>query len=253
VIVSRFVSPPPQASSLEINYFAFNVPKGNLEDTDGLTGILRRYRELLATFATALDEALVSTSFNPYQLIPRAFLRSFRTWLPSFQRQARVSSKQFDRIPNALARDLAGAEAVLAELETLTPAQLSAIEECHRVNMKRLRERSIFRWSWQGKIAALIRTLENSRQAGSGGGGNGRSKSQQIVAPPRGGNLMGADLQSGIIRTVLFLLVLVLMFFAINVVTFLPIFARVRAFEDILTIAKAYRKGPGGTSKPSVE
>jgi hypothetical protein len=39
---------------------------------------------------------------------------------------------------------------------------------------------------------------------------------------------------------VLYGLVMVLMFFIINIWTFLPALRRVQAFEDILTIAKAY-------------
>jgi hypothetical protein len=249
-IVSALVSPPKRGAVSEANYFPFNAPAGKREDTPGMTGILPRYQELLATFATALDEALASTPVNPYQSIPRAFLVSFRTWSPSFLRQAHAASKELAQAPNALARDLAGAAAVLAELDTLTPAQFAAIEECHRVNMKRLRERSIFRWSLQGKIAALIATLVSLAGVVEQVGG---VKASHVLPLLKGVSLMGTDLQSSIIRTALGLLVAVLMFFVINFLTFLPILARVRAFEDILTIAKAYRKGLGEGVNPAVE
>jgi 4-amino-4-deoxy-L-arabinose transferase-like glycosyltransferase len=154
-LVSIFGPRPPQSASAEVNYFPFDMPLGGLENTDGLTGILRRYQELLSIFATTLDTALGSTPFNPYQSMPRSVLGSFRRYSPTFLRQARVSSAQFDQVPNALMRDLAGADAVLTELEKLTPAQLSASEECHRVNMKRLRQRSVLRWDGWGSIATI--------------------------------------------------------------------------------------------------
>jgi hypothetical protein len=47
--------------------------------------------------------------------------------------------------PNPLIR-APEAEDVLAELDTLTTAQLSAIEECHRMNVRRLRQGSIVGW-----------------------------------------------------------------------------------------------------------
>ena len=150
---------PPQDPSTEVNYFPFNMPLGKLEETDGLAGILRRYQELLSIFATALDSALDSTPFHPYLPLWRALPRIFRSYLPSFTRQAKVSSAQFDRAPNALMRDLAGADVVLAELETLTAAQLSAIEECHRVNVKRLRQRSLLRWNWRSGVAVLVAAI----------------------------------------------------------------------------------------------
>ncbi len=64
---------PLQDSSAEVNYFPFDLPTGKLQDTHGLPGILRRYHELLATFTIALDAALASTPFNPYEPVPRHF------------------------------------------------------------------------------------------------------------------------------------------------------------------------------------
>jgi hypothetical protein len=60
------------------------------------------------------------------------------------------------QVPSILAFDLTGDEGVLAELETLTPAQLSAIEACHRMNVRRLRQRSILGWNWRSKLTALV-------------------------------------------------------------------------------------------------
>lgn len=145
---------PPQDSLTEINYFPFDLPAGKLEDTYGLPGILRKYHELLATFTTTLDTAFASTPFNPYEPMFRRLRRIFHPFFPSFLRQIRVSNRQFHRIPNVLMMDLAGADVVLAEFETLSAAQLSAIEECHRVNVRRLRKRTIMEWPW-GKIAIV--------------------------------------------------------------------------------------------------
>jgi len=245
--VAAFGPHPPQDSSTEIDYFPFDMPTGKLEDTYGLAGILARYHELLATFTTSLDTALASTPFNPYLFPPRAFLRGFRMYLPSFIRQARVSSRQFDRVPNALARDLAGAATVLAELETLTAAQLSAIEECHRVNVRRLRQRTILTW---GKITVVcaasgtaIGYIVGAVEKVAG------VKPDDLWPLISDINLTGANLQSNITRGVIYALVMVLFFFVINIMTFLPILRRVQAFEDILTIAKAYCKAESGTTK----
>jgi hypothetical protein len=43
---------------------------------------------------------------------------------------------------------------------------------------------------------------------------------------------------------------MLVLFFIGNPMTFFPILRRVQAFEDILTIAKAYCKGESGTTKP---
>jgi hypothetical protein len=107
-LVAIFGPRPPQSASAEVNHFSFDMPLGRLENTDGLTGILRRYQEPLSIFATALDTALGSTPLNPYQSIPRSILRSYRRYSPSFLRQARVSSDQFDQVPNALMTQVQG-------------------------------------------------------------------------------------------------------------------------------------------------
>jgi hypothetical protein len=215
-----------------------------------LAGILWRYQELLATFAAALDSAIASTPINPYQSIPRAFLKGFQIYLPSFVRQAKVSSRQFDRVPNALARDLAGAQDVLAELETLTPAQLSAIEECHRVNVRRLWQRSVLRWSLPGKIIVLVTAIGAvAEKIGAVAEKIGGVKPSDLLPLIRGVNLTGDDLQSTIVQTIILFAVLVVIVVGINLITFLPILHRVKAFEDILNIAKAYRNGLGEKTK----
>jgi hypothetical protein len=74
--------------------------------------------------------------------------------------------------------DLIGAEAVLAELEMLTPAQFSAVQECHRVNVRRLRQRFIIdlsRWVTlftviAGVSAALV---EGAKKSGNWSGSSG--------------------------------------------------------------------------------
>jgi hypothetical protein len=248
--VIQIVPPPKHLSSTKINYFPYTLPIGKLEDTYGLAGILRRYHELLATFLTDLDTALASTLFNPYQSMYRDFLRSLQMYFPSYLRQARADSRQFKQVPNALMKDLAGADVVLAELETLTAAQLSAIEECHRVNVRRLRQRSIFRWSWPGGIAILGSALVSLGAAAEKVGGVKPSDFWPLI---KGINLMGTDPQSFIILMAMSCLGIVALFFITNFIFFLPILRRVHAFEDILTIAKAYRKGLGETTKPSAE
>jgi hypothetical protein len=248
-IGSGIVSPPKHLSSSEVNYFPYTLSIGKLEDTYGLAGILRRYHELLATFLTDLDTALGSTPFNPYQPMYRDFLRSFQTFFASYRHQARADYRQFRQVPNALMKELAGADAVLAELETLTAAQLSAIEECHRVNVRRLRQRSIFRWTWQGVIA-LGGALVGLEAAAEKVGGVKPSDFWPLI---RAINFAEPNFQLFIILDVIFPLALLPIVFITSFITFLPILRRVQAFDDILTIAKAYRKGLGETTKPSAE
>jgi hypothetical protein len=242
---------PAQESSADVNYFPYELPTGRLEDTSGLAGILARYHELLATFGTSLDAALDSTPFNPYLSPPRAFLKGFRIYHPNLVRQSRVSRSQFDRVPNALARDLAGASTVLAKLERLTAAQYSAIEECHRANVRRLRRRTILGWPW-GKIAvvcAACGTLITSAVAAAEKVAG--VKPSDLWPFIRDAILAWDTLRPNLI-IVLYGLVMVLMFFIINIWTFLPALRRVQAFEDILTIAKAYCQGDSGTTKPQL-
>jgi hypothetical protein len=241
--------PPPEYTSTGVNYFPYNLPMGPLEDTYGLAGILRKYQELLSTFATALDSALSPAHHNPYQPILRDFLGSFRTYLPGYLRQARVSSRQFDRAPNALMRDLAGADVVLAELEKLTTAQLSAIEQCHLVNTRRVSRRRftigpISEWSEKGKLLATAATAVL--------GSLGVGKVSDLWPLIRGITFTEGILQSSII-IIFSIVVFPLMGLLISSMTFTPILRRLQAFEDILTIAKAYRKGINETLKPSPE
>jgi hypothetical protein len=120
-----------------------------------------RYQKLLAIYAKVLDADPIN---NPYPSLLRAFLKGLRGFLPSSMRQSRERARQMGQVPNILAVDLIGAEAVLEELETLTTAQLSAIEECHRINVRRLRQRSIFGWGGQqasfviGGLSGLVLT-----------------------------------------------------------------------------------------------
>jgi hypothetical protein len=247
--IASFGPRPPQDRSSEINYFPFYMPVDELEGTSGLAGILWRYQELLATFATALDTALASTPANPYQSVLRGFYGFIRTFSPSYQQQAKASERQFKRVPNALRRGLAGAAAVLAELETLTPAELSAIEECHRVNVRRLRRRSVFSWSWK-TIGVVFTTLSGIAVTAMNVWG---VKTDDLWPLIKGVNLTGADLQSAIIKTAILFLVGATVGLLTNLLGFFPILNRVQAFEDILTIAKAYRKLPGEATKSPAE
>ena len=79
---------PPHDSSIEVNYFPYNLPIGKLEDTYGQAGILRRYHEVLTTFMTDLDKALASTLFNPYRPMLRYLLSSFPV---TYDRQEQIS------------------------------------------------------------------------------------------------------------------------------------------------------------------
>jgi hypothetical protein len=161
------------------------------------------------------------------------------------------------QVPNILALDLTGAEAVLAELETLTPAQLSAIEACHHMNVRRLRQRSILGWGWRSKLAGLIGVIGSLVLAAEHVGVL-KFKDIDLWLFISGITLMGLDMSSILARSIITGVVCVVMLFIANGIYFLPILRRLQAFEDILTITKAYRKGQAETpeftaQKASVE
>jgi hypothetical protein len=227
---------PPSAASDGMSGFPLTVSAGHVENAHDLTSILRRYHALLATYTTALEEA---GRFNPYPSLWRAFLEAFRGFLPSSLRQSRERVRQMSQVPNILGMDFIGAENILLELETLTIAQLSAIEECHCINVRRLRQRSIF--GWKNQLAVLITAVTGVVLAAEK---VGVLKLKDIDLWPlmSGITMMGTDMLSSIFRAVLAVFVLVLMRFITDGIRYLPILQRLRAFEDILTIAKAYRK-----------
>jgi hypothetical protein len=227
---------PPSVGSDGMSGPPLRVPAGHVENVHGLTSILRRYYALLATYTTALEEA---GRFNPYPSVWHAFLEAFRGFLPSAIRQNRERVRQISQVPNVLGMDFIGAENILVELETLTIAQLSAIEECHRINVRRLRQRSIF--GWKSQLAVLITAVTGVVLAAER---VGILKLKDIDLWPlmSGITMMGTDMPSSIFRAVIFVFVLVLMRFISDGIRYLPLLQRLRAFEDILTIAKAYRK-----------
>ncbi len=227
----------PSAASNGMSDLPLPVPAGKLEDEHGLTGILGRYQRLLTTYTTALDAA----SIHPYPSLPRVFLGAFRAFSPSSVRQDLERGRQMGQVPNILALDLTGAKDVLAELETLTIAQLSAIEECHRTNVRRLRQRLIFeriRGNWVtliGVISSLVLAAEHV--------GVLKLKDIDLWHLMSGIIVMGADIRAAIFQGIICALAIMLIAFVSDGIRSLPILQRLRAFEDILTIAKAYRKG----------
>lgn len=122
------------------------------------------------------------------------------------------------------------------------------------MNIRRLRQRSIFRWEWWAKLTAVGATFVTVVGYGV--------DVLDTVAGVKPGDLWphikNIDLTAVTFRSNFTLwgvtfLVMVAIFFIINRITFAPALRRVTAFEDILTIAKAYRKGDSDTNKPSVE
>jgi hypothetical protein len=149
--------------------------------------------------------------------------------------------------------DLIGTEPVLAELEMLTPAQFLAIEECHRVNVRRLRQRVIDR-SWPvplftvitgiaGVLAYLIQNAGRVREVVGIEWGDLLSPVLEIRALIWPFLTLHWPLIIGLVGAGVIGLI-------IGHITSPPILPRLEAFGDILTIAKAYRKGAGETTKP---
>jgi hypothetical protein len=232
---------PTLPSSSEVTYLPSTMFTRKLEDERGLTSILQRYQELLETYATALDAA----PFNPHESLPRAFLRSIRALSPSSVRRGRERVRQMNRTPNVLATDLIGAEAVLVELGMLTAAQLSAIEECHRVNVRRLRQGSMVRL-----VPGLIGVLSGLVVIVKGVSGVKFSNLLPLIG---GITLTGYDIQSILTRAVIGVLGTIVLMLITDGIRYVPILQRLQAFEDILAIAKTYRKGPSEATKPPGE
>jgi hypothetical protein len=222
------------------------MPAGLLAGAQGLTGILGCYHKLLATYATALDR--VPRYLHPYPSVSRIFLIVLQGFLPRNIRGSGERARQRGPVPSILGFDLVGAEAVLAEMETLTPAQLSAIEACHQLNVRRLRQRSILSWGLGGKLAGLVAGIVALVSAAEYVGVL-KLKDVDLWPLISGVSMIGWDIPSIIARAVLGGLAMVLLFFVENGSRFLPILQRLHAFGDILAIAQAYRKGSAETPK----
>jgi hypothetical protein len=136
---------------------------------------------------------------------------------------------------------------VLAELEMLTPGQLAAIEECHRVNIRRLKKRSVL--SWKGGLVVVFPVIGYLAAAVEKIVGVKPDDLWPLITKAV---LTGATFGSNFF-TLLYGLAMFFIFLLINIRTFQPALNRAYAFEDLLTIAKAYRKGLGDPTKPSTE
>jgi hypothetical protein len=234
-------------------WFGSDVPStaaetaaGPMVDRRGLTGITRCYERLLTIYESALQKAPI----NPYPSIPRAVCLTLRGFLPSTVRQARRRVRHMGDVPNILPLDLTGAEDVLAEVDALTPVELAAIETCHRLNVRRLRQRSVMGWGWSSKLARLVAATAVLVSAAEY---VGLLKLKNIDAWSllSGITLWGTDTPSVLAKSVSAGVIVMLLLFIMNGFHFLPIFQRLQAFEDILSIAKAYRTGVAGTPKPA--
>jgi hypothetical protein len=105
------------------------------------------------------------------------------------------------------------------------------------------------RWNWPSVVAVFVAVIGALATAAERVAGVKPSDLWPLMS---GITLTGINLQSNLF-IVLYTLVIVIMGITINIMTFRPALRRVQAFEDILTIAKAYRKGESETIKPSGE
>jgi hypothetical protein len=197
----------------------------------------------------ALDKA-DKASRNPYPSVPLALAIVIRQILFTSVWEVREKAHQVGPVPNVLTVDLAGAEAVLAALEMLTVAQLAAIEECHRMNVRRLRQRLVSDWRWRSLITTIIGGFSLLLAAVKEVAG---AKYSDLLPLFYGITLTGMDILSITTRWVTFMLVLGVIIVITDRIVSIPRLLRLQAFEDILNIAKDYRKGLGETSKPSAE
>jgi hypothetical protein len=110
------------------------------------------------------------------------------------------------------------------------------------------------RWDWWGKTTVFWGAVATII-------GYGVVAAENVVGVKPGDlwplirdiKLTGADFQSHMTQVFIFALLLILFSFIKNIMTFLPILRRVQAFEDILTVAKAYRKWLSETTKSPAE
>jgi hypothetical protein len=195
---------------------------------------------------------MVPSFLHPSPSTLPAFRRALQGGLPSAVRWAKERWREMGQVPSILAVDLIGTEGLLAELETLTPAQFAAMEACHRINVRRLRQRSIVGWNWRSLLAGLVGAIVGLVSAAEYVGIL-KLKDIDLWSLTGGVTMWGMDTLSVIARMVIAGFIFVLLQLIVNGMRFFPFLQRLRAFEDILTIAKAYRKGQAETPKDTTQ
>jgi hypothetical protein len=108
-------------------------PSWRPEDTHELLGLPRCYQALLVAHREARQQAVDRPWYHAM----------FRLYVPSYVRQDLGSARQFWRAPDLFRRHFVATAPVLAALSEMPTARLSALEAYHRVNLKRVRRRSI--------------------------------------------------------------------------------------------------------------
>lgn len=185
------------------------------------------YDELLSYYV----EVLSKSEFYPYQSYIKLILKSFN---PLFQLRFWRSPhiRYFFKVPNTLKQDLMGASDILAKVRTLRANTLEAVIMMNELNLKKLQRRSAL--SWFNKLAIGISGLLGL-----------------LTAMEKITSLNIADAISSCANQLVGPLVGLFIGGAINIILSLPMIGLVRAFGDILKIAKAYRTKEGNADTES--
>ena len=212
------------------------APITQTPDGAGLSQISWEPSELLTNYERLLKlcgDELRKDEFNPYQSIPRLFLKAF-SW--SYQRRFWKHTAAFSDIPNTLRQELAGGAMILQELERLNDQTLRAVAECNHINHRRLLKRSAVGLFSQsavlfGAVLAAIRAIKEVL---------GIDISKPI-----------ADMLSAVLRTDITLATLATWFLVglllgslLNFLALHPLLLLVRALDDLIAIAATHRGMP---------
>ncbi len=182
--------------------------KSSLEDMLGL------YDRLLREYVVAAR----SSPFSPYQPILLLLLKSFN---PVFQWRSFWYTIRCHRNPNILNQDLLAGDMLLSRLAALDRPALDALAECNRINLDRMVRKSVF--GWFTKLATGVVAVVGGAKAVQEVFG------QSIRLPP----VVGVILVSGVVGLVIGA--------ALNLVIYQPRIGVVRAFGDVVAIARVYR------------
>jgi hypothetical protein len=230
--IIAIVVPPPS----ERGHFPPIRPLGRLEDMHELPSVPWRYQELLTAYAETCKKAVIRPSFRAY--------------FPSYIRQNSILTRQSWHVPNIIMRDFVAAEAVLTELGEITPAQLSALEAYHQINLKHVKRRliplKVAVWSLPTTVLAFSKALPNLITA--------LEKRGMIVTLQWDAvwpSVLAFGTQSSNWGIIGFISGIILGLIAVTITAWW-MQHRLEAFGNILTVALAYRRKESKTT-PSLE
>lgn len=181
------------------------------------------YNKLLSEYVDLLSKH----PFNPYQSFLRILIKSFN---PFFIRKFWLYTKKYLKIPNTLPYDLIGAKEILTRLEPLDDRILIALYQSNNINLRHITKRCAL--SWINKIAIVLASLAGLNVTIE--------------------KLFSTDIFTEIVKLLPWLdffrdmvgsLIAGLVIGGIiNIIISIPKIGLIRAFGEIISIAKVYRR-----------